>query len=229
MELVQRALQLNPRLPKALAMAGAAEFKQGRADAAKEYWTRLLAVIPPDSTEAGELRQMIARLDNRKGAADANRASAPERAKSAATGAADKPMASRRRGQGPLRHSAHRARTCDTGAARRYVVHLRPRGTGTHACRWRSCGKKSGDLPFRFRLDDSQAMAGGPSLSTIDQLRVEGAHFEVRTGGSAARRPARRERNRGAGNVESGRRDRPGRGADSEAHTPRSLRRASIL
>jgi cytochrome c-type biogenesis protein CcmH len=29
------------------------------------------------------------------------------------------------------------------------------------------------DLPFKFRLDDSQAMAGGASLSSVAQVRIE--------------------------------------------------------
>src|SRR5450759_4674169 len=58
-ELIQQALRVNPQLPKALALAASAEFAQGRHESAKGYWQRLLAVIPPDSEDATEIRTMI--------------------------------------------------------------------------------------------------------------------------------------------------------------------------
>jgi cytochrome c-type biogenesis protein CcmH len=47
--LVQAALDLDPRHPKALALAGSVAYEAGDAAAARGYWERLAAVVPPDS------------------------------------------------------------------------------------------------------------------------------------------------------------------------------------
>jgi cytochrome c-type biogenesis protein CcmH len=49
LELVHRALKLNPGQWKALAMAGTAAFERGDYNSALVYWTRLKALAPPDS------------------------------------------------------------------------------------------------------------------------------------------------------------------------------------
>lgn len=73
-ELIQQALKIDPHQPKALALAASAEYEQGRFDAAKGYWQRMLAVIPPDSEDATEIRNMIAQVEGKPaGAAPAVR------------------------------------------------------------------------------------------------------------------------------------------------------------
>lgn len=49
LELVHRALKINPGQWKALAMAGTAAFDRGDYNSAVVYWTRLKAQAPPDS------------------------------------------------------------------------------------------------------------------------------------------------------------------------------------
>lgn len=49
LELVHRALKINPGQWKALAMAGTAAFDRGDYNSAVVYWTRLRAQAPPDS------------------------------------------------------------------------------------------------------------------------------------------------------------------------------------
>jgi cytochrome c-type biogenesis protein CcmH len=65
MELVAKALKLNPRHPVALMMSGAAAFR--RADYAKsvEFWERALAVLPPGSPDAEQVKQEIAEARRR--------------------------------------------------------------------------------------------------------------------------------------------------------------------
>ena len=50
-ELISKALSLDPDNPKALALAGTAEFERKRYKEAAGYWEKLLALIPPSESE----------------------------------------------------------------------------------------------------------------------------------------------------------------------------------
>ncbi len=58
-ELIQTALTIDPEYPKALALAGTAEYEQNQFDQAAKYWERLLAVIPADSELAMSVRKSV--------------------------------------------------------------------------------------------------------------------------------------------------------------------------
>jgi cytochrome c-type biogenesis protein CcmH len=48
-EAINRALQIDPKNQKALALAGSAAHEAGEYQKAVEYWQKLLALLPPDS------------------------------------------------------------------------------------------------------------------------------------------------------------------------------------
>lgn len=58
--LVQRALDLDPRHVKALALAGSVAFEARDYGAARGYWERLAAVLPPDSAMLASVRGSLA-------------------------------------------------------------------------------------------------------------------------------------------------------------------------
>ncbi len=60
LELVNKALRLDPKNPKALALAGTAEFEQKRFEQAAAYWDQLLALIPGESELARSVSNSIA-------------------------------------------------------------------------------------------------------------------------------------------------------------------------
>lgn len=60
--LIQRALQLEPEHPQALALAGSAAQERGDRAAAKRHWEQLLALTPADSEAAAALRQSLSQL-----------------------------------------------------------------------------------------------------------------------------------------------------------------------
>lgn len=62
-QLIARALALNPQHPKALEMAGSAEYAQGDYASALRYWRPLLATLEPGSQTHGELATAIARAE----------------------------------------------------------------------------------------------------------------------------------------------------------------------
>jgi cytochrome c-type biogenesis protein CcmH len=59
-ELIHEALRIDPKYPKALALAGTAEFEQERYAQAAEYWEKLLEGIPADSPLAQSVKDSIA-------------------------------------------------------------------------------------------------------------------------------------------------------------------------
>ncbi|MDN5751672.1 MAG: c-type cytochrome biogenesis protein CcmI [Nitrosospira sp.] len=60
LELINKALQLDPENPKALALAGTAEFEQKRFKQAAAYWEQLLVLIPAESELAQSVSSSIA-------------------------------------------------------------------------------------------------------------------------------------------------------------------------
>ena len=59
-ELLNEALRIDSQYPPALALAGHAEFEQGRYAQASMYWEKLLTAIPPDSPLAKSVKDSIA-------------------------------------------------------------------------------------------------------------------------------------------------------------------------
>ncbi len=62
-ELIDRALALNPEHPKALELAGSAEYELGNYDVALGFWRPLLALLKPGSQMHGELAAAIERTE----------------------------------------------------------------------------------------------------------------------------------------------------------------------
>lgn len=69
--LVQQALDVDPRHPKALSLAGSIAFEARDYAAARGYWERLAAVVPPESDMARSVRGSIAEALRLEGAAPA--------------------------------------------------------------------------------------------------------------------------------------------------------------
>ncbi|MCX7170242.1 MAG: hypothetical protein NTY41_08120, partial [Proteobacteria bacterium] len=66
-ELIERALALNPDHPKALELAGSAEYEQGNYALALRYWRPLLALLKPGTQMHGELAAAVARTERLAG------------------------------------------------------------------------------------------------------------------------------------------------------------------
>ncbi len=58
-ELIYQALSIDPQYPKALALAGTAEFEQEKFEQAAVHWEKLLKVIPADSQLAKSVKDSI--------------------------------------------------------------------------------------------------------------------------------------------------------------------------
>lgn len=196
-ELIQQALRIDPKLPKALALAASAEMEQRRFESAKGYWQRLLALVPADSDDATDIRSTIAQLDAASAAAGGK--SVPAAAPASPPAVAGNPHA----GAGvataatPTGAATAAAPTgATTGATTTAASDKVITGTVTLAPALaarvapddvlyvfaRAEGSrmplailrlKASELPKQYRLDDSQAMMGGGTLSATPKVRVE--------------------------------------------------------
>jgi cytochrome c-type biogenesis protein CcmH len=63
-ELIDKALRLDPANPKALALAGTAEFEKKRYKQAAGYWEKLLALVPPGTELEQSVRDSIAEANS---------------------------------------------------------------------------------------------------------------------------------------------------------------------
>jgi cytochrome c-type biogenesis protein CcmH len=66
-KLVDEALALNPQHPMALMMAGVAAYQHADFTGAVTIWTKLLALLPPDSPDAQQIQANIADAQSKAG------------------------------------------------------------------------------------------------------------------------------------------------------------------
>lgn len=160
LKLVERALQLDPKEVKALALAGSAAFDRRDYAKAIDYWQRALATHPADPELVSNLRNG---LDEARQAA-AGGAPAPSAVAAAPDGAA----AAGGRVHGKVSLSpALAAKTAPEDTV--FVFARAAQGPRIPLALMRRQVK---DLPFDFALDDSMAMVPEYSLSKYSPVIV---------------------------------------------------------
>jgi cytochrome c-type biogenesis protein CcmH len=152
-KLVLRALEIDPRNLKALALAGSAAFERKEYMGAAGYWERMLPLVPADSDDARSIR---ANVDE----ARALEKGAPPPAQAAAA-----PKAG-------LRGEVKLAPALAGNAAPTDTVFIFARAVQGPPMPLAVLRKQVRDLPVQFVLDDSMAMAPGASLSGSPQVIV---------------------------------------------------------
>ena len=148
-ELIARALQIAPDEPQALLLAGAeASDRQDFAGAAK-HWERLLAQLEPGSEEALTLEAAIAKareIAGRDGKAAAGPALSGEVSLSPKLAAQVQPDD---------------------------VLFVFARAEDGNRMPLAATRATVGQLPLRFRFDDSMALTGGQKLSSFKTVSIE--------------------------------------------------------
>jgi cytochrome c-type biogenesis protein CcmH len=172
-KLIAKALEIDPRNLKALALAGTAAYERKEYKSAAAYWERMLALVEPDSDDARSIRANVdearALAEGRtppKAAAEAP-ASAPAPAPAAAAPAASM-AASDARLQGEVRLApalAEKASPTDT-------VFIFARAAQGPQMPLAVLRKQVRDLPVAFSLDDSMAMSPAMMLSGFAEVVV---------------------------------------------------------
>jgi len=190
LELVKRALALDPNHLKALALAGSEAFQRQDYKTAVDYWERIRAVAPADSPfaqsvvasieearELGGLGKPQAGGPGRAAAptAAAPKAAGPRVAAAPSPGTSSAPAASGARVAGVVTLApalAAKAGPDDT-------VFVFARAAEGPRLPLAIVKRQVKDLPLKFSLDDSQAMAPGMALSNFSDV-VVGARISKR-------------------------------------------------
>ena len=159
-ELVTRALKLDPANQKALSLAGVAEFESGHYTQAVTYWEKLLRLLPANAPQAEAVRMALQRAQEASaGPTDTTQAaSTPPRTSSASNSALS----------GTVRVAselANKANPNDTV----FVFARAASGPRMPLAIQRVRFK---DLPLRYKLDDSMAMAPNLKISAFPQVVV---------------------------------------------------------
>ncbi|MDQ5849306.1 MAG: tetratricopeptide repeat protein, partial [Pseudomonadota bacterium] len=155
--LVLRALEIDPKNLKALALAGTAAFERSDYAGAARYWGRMLALVPPGSDDAQDINSNIAEA----------------RARAAAAGqkvpAQQKQAAQKRDGlRGTVRISPKLKDQVQPDETL-FIFARAEKGPPMPLAVLRA---KARELPLAFSLDDSMAMAPELKLSSFDRVVV---------------------------------------------------------
>ena len=177
--LVAKALQIEPRNLKALALAGSSAFERKDFAAARGYWQQALGQAPPGSEFAAGLERSLSELGGANGAANGSANGAaiggaerdpapatPSLAK-AASAPVEVPLeAARIRGRVSLAPAlAARALPTDT-------VFIFARAAAGPRMPLAILKRTVAELPFEFTLDDSMAMSPEMKLSKFASVVV---------------------------------------------------------
>lgn len=158
MELIQQALRIDPNHVKSLALAGSAEFEHRNYGAAIGYWERILAVVPPESDFARSVNASIDEARQLGGIKTARAKPAP----SAEAGGALRPLT----GVVSIAPALVKGFSPDTTV---FVLARPAEGSRMPLAVART---RLGDLPYRFKLDDSMAMNPAAKLSQHQRVVV---------------------------------------------------------
>ena len=168
--LVARALKLDPTHPKALALAGTADYDRGDYAGAITKWQALQARVPPESDFGQQIAASIADARAKLGG------TAPAGAAAAAPAAPTPPPAATPAPALAAAPGVSGTVTLDPALAKQaspgdtLFVFARAAGGGRMPLAVQKA--RVADLPLRFRLDDSMAMAPGMTISSAKQVVV---------------------------------------------------------
>jgi cytochrome c-type biogenesis protein CcmH len=172
-KIIARALSLDPRHVKSLALSGSAAFERGDFAAAVREWRTILTLVPPDSQVAQSIGNSISDAERRSGGAVA---SAPVESRPAPRAAGGSASVS-----GSVTLSAELAGKVPADATL-FVFARAVDGSRIPLAMARINAAK---LPFGFKLDDSMSMAPNVKLSSA-QTVVIGARLS-RSGDALAK------------------------------------------
>jgi cytochrome c-type biogenesis protein CcmH len=176
--LIERALAIDPGHPKALALAGTVDYDRGDYARAIDRWQLILERVSPESELGQQITGSIADARARLGGA-----APPAAASTAGAGATQSATAGASAGAGSTQAATGLAAPAVSGMVTldpALAAKAAPGDTVFVFARAASGGKmplavqraKVADLPLRFKLDDSMAMAPGMTVSSAKQVIV---------------------------------------------------------
>jgi cytochrome c-type biogenesis protein CcmH len=171
-ELARRALAIDPRNPKALALAGTAAMDGGDFPAAAGYWRSLAAQMPPGSDDERQVLAILDELNTKAAATGRPLSSMPRIAKAA-------PAATAAKVAGSVRIAPALAAKAAAGD----TLFVFARAEGGSRMPLAVLRTSAGALPLDFSLDDSMAMSPMAKISSASAVRIEAR--VSRSGGAA--------------------------------------------
>lgn len=165
-ELIRQALEIDPAHRKALALAGTAAAEAGDFAAALGHWQKLASVLPADSEDARQVEQILEEV--RQQAKAAGVTTPPAVAKATAPKAAAAPAST-----GLVSGSVAVAPEIASRLSGTETVFIFARAESGPRAPLAVVRAKARELPMKFALDDSQAMAAGMNISSAGAVRIE--------------------------------------------------------
>jgi cytochrome c-type biogenesis protein CcmH len=178
-ELIYEALRIDPKYPKALALAGTAEFEQERYAQAAEYWEKLLEGIPADSPLAQSVKESIAEA---KLLASGGKPAAPEQAvkvveskQEASAQPVEKAVSSDSPAVTSLSVSGQVSISSDLAAkiSANDTLFIYARAKSGPKMPLAILRLKASDLPATFTLTDDMAMTPTMKMSSFPEVVIE--------------------------------------------------------
>jgi len=183
-KLIARALQADPRHPKALALAGTAAYDRKDYKAAAGFWERMLQLVEPDSDDARSIR---ANIEEARALAEGRVPQGPaSEALAAAPPITAPPITTPAAPKAALSGEVKLAASLAGKAAPDDTVYIFARAAQGPPMPLAVLRKKVRDLPVRFALDDSMAMTPETKLSAFDKVIVS---VRVSKSGDVAAKP----------------------------------------
>jgi cytochrome c-type biogenesis protein CcmH len=172
-ELVQRALALDPKNPKALALAATAALDARDLDAALGYWRRLQAQFPEGSDNARQIASIIAEVEaaKREGKGGGKLGASSEQAAQPAWASAPSKASA-----GPGATIAGRVDVAPALASKVALgdtLFIFARAVDGPRVPLAVLRLSARELPKNFTLDDSMGMAPGVKLSAAQSVVIE--------------------------------------------------------
>lgn len=178
MQLIERALKLDPDNVKALTLAGSAAFNRNDFARAAQLWDRAAQVGPPDSPIAQQARSAAneAREMAKRAAAEAAGGGAAA-ASAVVAGSPAGPVPAAAAGGPGLAGTVTLAPALKAKASPDDTVFIFARPADGARMPLAIVRKQVKDLPFEFKLDDTQAMSPATRLSTMTGPVIVGARI----------------------------------------------------
>jgi cytochrome c-type biogenesis protein CcmH len=184
-KIIERALTLDPKHIKSLALSGSAAFERGDFGRAALQWTTILGLVPQDSPAAQNIRNSIADAERRMGKTPSSMAMPAQALMPAqSTKAPSANTAGTAAGSVGGRVSISPALAKQIPSGSTLFIFARPVDGSRIPL---AMTKLSGvSFPYQFSLDDSMSMMPNLKLSTADKVII-GARLSI--SGDAGAKP----------------------------------------
>lgn len=173
MEVVGRALKLDPDNPMALALSATAAFNRKDIGSAVAQWERLLKQLPPESEDAKWVQNQLDQIRTAVASSNAARADGTQLIAPPASASAPAAAATAATGDTSIRGEVSLAPALAAKALPTDTVFIFARAVEGPRMPLAVQRGKVSDLPIAFRLDDSLAVSLDFKISGFTEVRIE--------------------------------------------------------